>query len=291
MPTALLLLLATFQAPAPPAPERLLEEVTRLAQSATNEARFETLTAMLRARNLPFTVEPFTLDAPREREPRTDGRNIIVTLGTGGAPLVVGAHYDAARLPDGSLSRGAVDNAASSVLLVGLADALRAGALAREVRIVWFDMEELGLLGSERYVQAHAGDGLAGMLNFDVNGYGDTLLFGPTPRQESAALRRSLLRVCAEHDLACIPFPQMPPSDDRPFVNGKIPALSIAMLPAAEAHQLWLLMNGGGASKTKPELPPVLRTIHTPEDTADKVQGETLARMLRFALALVQAVT
>jgi len=32
--------------------------------------------------------------------------------------IVVGAHYDAVRLSDGTLSRGAVDNAASSVILV-----------------------------------------------------------------------------------------------------------------------------------------------------------------------------
>jgi Zn-dependent M28 family amino/carboxypeptidase len=53
-----------------------------------------------------------------------------VTFGAGPELVVIGAHYDAARLPDGSLSRGAVDNAASSVMLVRVAEALRAEKLA-----------------------------------------------------------------------------------------------------------------------------------------------------------------
>ena len=75
-----------------------------------------------------------------------------MTIGTGTESIVVGAHYDAVRLPDGTLSRGAVDNAASSVILVRLAEALRTVDLPRQVKLIWFDMEELGLIGSRRYL-------------------------------------------------------------------------------------------------------------------------------------------
>src|SRR4029077_9505641 len=153
------------------------------------------------------------------REPRTAGRNIVITLGAGAEEIVVGAHYDAVRLADGSLSRGAVDNAASSVMLVRLAEALTREPIGIRVRIVWFDMEELGLIGSAQYVQKHAADRIAAMLNFDINAYGNTIVFGPSERTDNAALRRALVRTCAAEDVPCVPFPQMPPGDDRSFVK------------------------------------------------------------------------
>jgi Zn-dependent M28 family amino/carboxypeptidase len=244
---------------------------------------------MLKARNLPFTVEPFKIDAAVGREPRTEGRNIVVTLGQGTEDLVIGAHYDAIRLEDGSLSRGAVDNGASSVLLVRVAEALRGSPLARRVRIVWFDMEELGLLGSAHYLKAHAGDRIAAMLNFDINAYGDTVLFGPSARTDNAAVRRAVVETCAAEGVACVGFPQMPPGDDRSFVGAGVPAISLARLPAVEAHQLWLMMNAGAESGLATgTTPPIFRTIHTADDTPQKIDEEQMAGVLRFAVSLAR---
>src|SRR5262249_48245262 len=145
---------------------------------------------MLTARKLSFNVEPFNLETPIRREPRTEGRNVVITLGDGAEDIVVGAHYDAVRLADGSLSKGAVDNAASSVILIHLAQALASERLQKRVRIVWFDMEELGLFGSQQYLRRHVSDKIATMLNFDINAYGDTILFGPAERKDSTDLRR-----------------------------------------------------------------------------------------------------
>lgn len=285
-----LVVAALLQAAPARSPADVLLDVKRLASAETNDARVDAIAAMLRERNLPFAVESFTLDAPRGREPRTVGRNLVVTLGQGGEDVVVGAHLDAARLPDGSLSRGAVDNAASSVLLVRMAEALRRERLAVRLRIVWFDMEEIGLLGSAHYAKAHASDRIRAMLNFDINAYGDTVLFGPWEQAVNASLRRSLVLTCADEGLPCVPFPQMPPGDDRSFVAANVPALSIAILPAAEAHQVWLMMNGGDAAAIESAPPPVFRTIHSPEDTPDKVDARTLSTMLRFGLSLVRRV-
>jgi Peptidase family M28 len=284
-------LLTLLQAgPAPP-PGGLVDEVRSVTAAETNEARFDAVTALLEARALPFTVEPFTIEKPVGREPRTEGRNIVVTLGQGAGEVVIGAHYDAARLPDGTLSRGAVDNAASSVLLVRLAELLRSKTLPLRIRVVWFDMEELGLVGSARFVKQHATERIDAMLNFDVNGYGDTILFGPSERSDNAGLRRALVETCAAEDVACVGFAQMPPGDDRSFVGAGIPTLSLAILPAAEAHQLWLMMNAGANSGlAEGTMPAVLRTLHTPADTIDKVSGEAIARMLRVAQALVPRV-
>lgn len=272
-------------------PAALAPDVATLASATTNEERFDALTAMLRARNLAFTVEPFTIDKPLGREPRTAARNVVVTLGEGNENIVIGAHYDAARLADGSLSKGAVDNAASTVILVRLAEALRAEKLPTRVRIVWFDMEELGLIGSNRYVQGHTSDRTVAMLNFDINAYGNTILFGPSERPDNAALRRTFVETCAAEEVDCVGFPQMPPGDDRSFVKAGVPTISIAVLPAIEVHQLWLLMNAGpNAGLAQETRPAALRTIHTAEDTPDKTDEATMARMLRFAVSLVRSV-
>jgi peptidase M28-like protein len=273
----------------PGTPPDPVEEVRALTIARDNDERFQAVTDMLRARNLAFTVEPFSIDKEVRGEPRTKGRNVVLTVGDGPEEVLIGAHYDAVRLPDGALSHGAVDNGASAVMLVHLADALRAERLPLRVRIVWFDMEELGLLGSAHYVEAHAADRTSAMLNFDINAYGDTVAFGPPAGGGSARLQRAAVQACAIEAIDCVRFPGLPPGDDRSFGKAGIPALSIALLPAVEVHQLWLLMHGGPqsglAEGTKPA---IMQTIHTPDDVLAKVDGASIARSQRLALALLR---
>jgi Zn-dependent M28 family amino/carboxypeptidase len=294
MHTALLIaFIAALQTVPAAAPQAagLVEDAGRLTAATTNEARFDALTSMLRNRGLTFAVEPFTIEKPIGREPRTEGRNVVVTVGDGTDVIVIGAHYDAARLADGSLSRGAVDNAASSVMLVRVAEALRTEKLGIRVRIVWFDMEELGLLGSAQYLKQHASERFAAMLNFDVNGYGNSIVFGPSESAENATLRRAFVETCAAENVNCVGFAQMPPGDDRSFVKAGVPTISIGIIPAVEAHQLWLMMNAGANSGLAPgTVPSIMKTLHTTEDTQDKLSEETMSRMQRFALSLVRSV-
>jgi hypothetical protein len=291
MTAAVLLVMAFLQTLATPAVqlEPLVDDVRKLESADSNEARFDALTAILRGRNIAFEVQPFTIEKAMGKEPRTEGRNVVASFGTGPEELVVGAHFDAARLADGSLSRGAVDNAASSIILVRLAETLATEKLPLRIRVVWFDMEELGLIGSRQYVKQNSAR-IVGMLNFDINAYGDTILFGPSEREDNLALRRSLLQTCAAQDIGCVRFAQMPPGDDRSFVAAGIPALSIGMLPALEAHQLWLMMNGGANSGLAQGMAPdIIKTIHTSGDTSAKLNGEAMARAVRFVHALVVA--
>jgi len=284
-----LLLLPLLQSAATPV--SVVDDVRRLTVATANDERFDTVTALLRERGIPFAVEPFTIEKPVGREPRTEGRNVVVSIGEGAEELVIGAHYDAVRLPDGTLSKGAVDNAASTVMLVRLAEVVKAEKLPLRLKIVWFDMEELGLLGSAKYVQQHASDRIVAMLNFDINAYGATMLFGPSERTDNAGLRRAVVQTCATEDMSCIGLPQMPPGDDRSFVKAGIPAMSLGIVSAVEAHQIWLMMNAGANSGlAQGSVPAILRTIHTAEDTSARVDAETMARVLRFALSLVRTV-
>jgi Zn-dependent M28 family amino/carboxypeptidase len=99
------------------------------------------------------------------------GANVVASRpGTERGALVVGAHLDAvAGVP------GADDNASGLVLQLAAARALRSCTLARELRLVAFDQEEVGLVGSRAYVGRLRNENRAaeiqGMLNLDMMGY------------------------------------------------------------------------------------------------------------------------
>jgi Zn-dependent M28 family amino/carboxypeptidase len=155
------------------------------------------------------------------------------------------------------------------------------------VRILFFDMEELGLLGSARYVQDHRDRKTRAMVNLDVNAFGDTLIFGPRST-ESDALFQAMRATCVDVVRACVEFPRMPPSDDLSFQKAGIPTLSISAMPELQAHQLLLLINGGKESGL-PEgfRPQVLRTIHTAADTPSLAEPRAMAQAYRAVLSLV----
>jgi hypothetical protein len=277
--------------------DALIAEVRTLSAAADNDQRFDALTALLEAHGLPFTVETFTLDKPpaaspnAAADPRTRGRNVVVTLGRGRETVVVGAHYDAKWINEKTLSKGAVDNGASSVMLVHVAAALKNQRLKSKVTFVWFDFEESGLLGSAKYVDAHAGDRIKSMLNYDINGYGDTVLFGPPMGGDDPRLTRTLLETCAAERVGCLRFDGMPPGDDRSFGARKIPTLSIAILPATEAHQLWLMLHAKSAGLAQGFAPPIFATIHTPADVPDKLDETAMGTAGRLAQALIRRVS
>jgi hypothetical protein len=253
---------------------------------ATNEARFDVITKALTQRKIAYEVEPFTIK-PRKTDPRTDGRNIVVTLPGREPEIVVGAHYDAVRLADGTLSKGAVDNAASVVVLMRVAEALSRVRPRNRVRVVFFDMEELGLLGSEQYVQLHRDRKTLAMVNLDVNAFGDTTMFGPRAATNSAVFQAIRL-TCTEVARVCVELPRMPPSDDLSFQKAGIPTVSMATVPELQAHQLWLVMNGGKESGLQPKFAPdVLRTIHTATDASWLVEPAAMAQAYRIVMTLI----
>lgn len=243
----------------------------------SNAERHEALKTLLRERGLEFEVQPFA----------NEGKNVIVTLGSGESDIVAGAHYDAARLQDGSLSHAMVDNAAGAIVMTRVAEALKSRKLRHRVRVVFFDQEEMGLLGSAHYVKALDGK-VAAAVNVDIAGYGDTLIFGPGKNPGNTEVYGAMWRTCAEQRLSCLELPSFPPGDDRSFQAGKIPNISLAILPAVEAHQIWLLLNGGRDSGLAEGFAPaILKTIHTPNDTAEKLDA---AAMMRISEAVVNLV-
>ena len=270
-----------------PAPfETDVIELARRFVQPSNDLRLAVLEEELQRRRLPYALRPFPHAGADDD--RTNGHNVVVGLGAGPPAVIVGGHFDADRLDDDTLSHGAVDNAAGVLVLLRVAETLREVALAGTVHVVFFDMEELGLLGSRAYVQSLDPAPGAVMVNVDIVAYGDTLLYGPGNLSPEHPLAGHVHSVCARHAVACVGTPRMPPSDDRSFRQAGIPAVSLALLPAEEAHRTWLFLNGDLSDTLRGALtPPILRTIHTERDTADKLEPEALTRAARIVTDLV----
>jgi len=253
----------------------------------SNEARTAVVVAQLRAAGFEPTIETFAGGNGRTGE--MEGRNVVVTLGDGPREILLTAHYDAVKLRDGTMSHGVVDNAASVVGLIEAAKILRGKALNHRIRIILFDQEELGLIGARKWIEAHGLANIAAVVNSDVAGYGDTMMYGQNNGPQSAFVTRAVQELCAERAMQCVGFPVYPPSDDRAFSAAGAPVVSLGFQDEIGAHQMWLAFNGGEANGlAEGFIPQVFRLIHSNEDTMDKVDPATVALAGATYAALVE---
>ena len=264
----------------------LLADLTSIVGRETLD-RGDELLRMFRERGFDPDVHEFPA-TPSERQPREAGRNLIATVGEGARDIVVGAHYDVVRLQDGSVVGGAVDNGAASVVLTRVAETLRRHELGHRVRVVLFDLEESGLLGSRAWVQDEDLDRIAAMVNVDVVVSDGILMYGPTSHDGNEAVYRSLRIACATSGTQCMDFPRYPPSDDRAFQAAGIPNVSIGMNGTTEAHQMWLVLNAGAESGLREGFSPeVFQVIHTSRDSIERANEPAMKRLHDVVVALV----
>jgi Zn-dependent M28 family amino/carboxypeptidase len=253
----------------------------------SNEARTAVVVAQLRAAGFEPAIETFAGGNGRTGE--MEGRNVVVTIGDGPREILLTAHYDAVKLRDGTMSHGVVDNAASVVGLIEAAKILRGKALSHRIRIILFDQEELGLIGARKWIEAHGLANVAAVVNSDVAGYGDTLMYGQNNGSQSAFVTRAVQELCAERAMQCVGFPVYPPSDDRAFSAAGAPVVSLGFQDEIGAHQMWLAFNGGEANGlAEGFVPQVFRLIHSAEDTMDKLDPATVALAGATYAALVE---
>ncbi len=258
-------------------------------EGKSNKERVDTALGLLREAGFEPVQQRFK---EKQGERTFRGRNLITQLGQSSASprIVIGAHVDAIEFSDGSISRGAIDNAGGAAIVMHLARRLRDQRLNHPIDIVLFDREEDGLLGSRYYVrQAKPGD-IAAAINLDIGMSGRTIMFGPESGAGNEAMYDLSERVCARRKTDCLSFPQYPPSDDRSFQSAKIPNISFAIVPAVQAHQMWLLLNGGSESGLQHNFAPaILRQIHTDNDSSDHMEEEALQILLGHIEAYVIA--
>ncbi|MFC4076132.1 M20/M25/M40 family metallo-hydrolase [Salinithrix halophila] len=140
---------------------------------ALPKAEGEELKALVES-DQPVTV---TIKADVELTP-SYSQNVIGTIkAKKGNPakaktIIVGAHYDGVDTP------AANDNASGTATLLETAKALSDEKLRHNVKVIFFGAEEVGLVGSTRYVKAMSPEEkaeTAAMINMDMVGVGDTI--------------------------------------------------------------------------------------------------------------------
>lgn len=252
----------------------------------SNAERMNVLVAQLRAAGFAPTVETFEGGG---RAGPMQGSNVVVTIGDGPKEILLTAHYDAVKLRDGTMSQGVIDNAGSVVALIEAAKILKDKPLAHRVRVIFFDQEELGLIGAKKWIEAHGIANVAAVVNSDVAAYGDTLMYGQNNGAQSAFVTRAVQELCAERVLQCVGFPAYPPSDDRAFSAAGAPVVSLGFQDQVGAHQMWLAFNGGEANGlAEGFVPQVFRVIHSKDDAIEAVEGATIAAAGATYAALIQ---
>jgi hypothetical protein len=223
-----------------------------------------------------------TIDAKIVREQQT-GHNVVAylpattpTTGVSKPWIAIGAHYDhlgrggagnslADKDQVNQVHHGADDNASGSAAVLEIAEALSKAPRRRNLVVAFWSGEELGLLGSNAFVNKPPvpNDQVAAYLNFDMVGrVTDNKL--TVQATGSSAMWPKLLEqtnVAAGFDLTLQEDPYQP-TDVSSFNSVSVPSLAFF----TGAHQEY----------------------HKPSDTADKINYEDLDRVVGFAAAIVR---
>jgi len=276
------------------AAEQVLRDRAVTLVRPTQEARGEAAMALIRQAGFEPVAETF-MGGNVQGVPAMAGRNITFVVpghGNCGCEILLTAHYDAVRLQNGELADGLIDNGGSVVAVIEAARQLRDADLYHDVRVVLFDQEELGLLGSRAWITAHGTGHAAAVVNSDVAAFGDTMMYGQNNGRQSLFVTQAVQRVCSERELQCVGYPNYPPSDDRTFVADGTPVVSLGFQTEIGAHQMWLAFNAPeGQSGLAPGfVPEVFTLIHSANDNARRLEGSTLLLAAETYAAVIREI-
>jgi aminopeptidase YwaD len=184
-------------------------------------------------------------------------RNVVGRPASGRCETVSGGHFDS--VPQ---APGASDNASGTATVLELARTVAANHLPGDNCFVLFGAEELGLYGSSHFVQSldeADRQEVRAMLNFDMTGVGESWLLIGSPELVMPAAE-------AAADTGIEAEAQEQPaglgSDHQSFLNAGIPAI-------------WFFRITDNL-------------LHTPQDTADRVQPESMEEAATLGLLLLE---
>jgi hypothetical protein len=228
---------------------------------------------------LPVTVSLTTDVITEKRTARNVVAYLPATTSTSGIAkpwVVVGAHYDhlgrgahgnslASAAEVGRAHLGADDNASGTAAVLAIADMLAKQPRQRHVVFALWSAEEMGLLGSGRFVAQPPMPvaEIAAYLNYDMVGrmQDNKLTIQATGTSPSWPSLLERANVAAGFDVVLQEDPYQP-TDVASFNQAGVPSLSFT----TGAHP----------------------DYHKPSDTADKIAYEDLDRVSEFGAAIVQ---
>lgn len=262
----LLALLAASPAWADTVSERWQTQVGDISAHADTRTRGDAIGKRLDRLGIAWKREAFEQDGQA-------GQNLVADLGgPDGAPLLlIGAHYDQV-----DVGHGATDNASGVAAVLELAAVLKATPLAHHrVQVVFWDLEEKGLLGSRAWVATTGREKPALYVNFDVFGWGDTLWM-MSPQDDSLLV--ASLRAASEYEkLAFKPGDKYPPTDHLAFLKAGWPAVSFSLVGGDEIGPILEVFGGGKPA----QVPKVMQVIHSPRDTTAELDSQRVDDALR----------
>jgi len=162
-------------------------------------------------------------------------QNIVAEIpGTGDEDgwIYLVAHYDTV-----AVSHGAADNGAGTVNILKAAEYFKQNPSKRNLRIIFFSGEELGLLGSWAYVEKHKDEIINDaklVINVDMSGdpIGRNLLIVLGTEQ----LLGYAAGVCREDGIIFVEKKDIYSSDCMPFACYQIPSINIARVGGEALH-------------------------------------------------------
>ena len=262
----LLALLAASPAWADTVSERWQAQVGDISAHADTRTRGDAIGKRLDRLGIAWKREAFEQDGQA-------GQNLVADLGgPKDAPLLlIGAHYDQV-----DVGHGATDNASGVAAVLELAAVLKTAPLAHHrVQVVFWDLEEKGLLGSRAWVATTGREKPALYVNFDVFGWGDTLWM-MSPQDDSLLV--ASLRAASEYEkLAFKPGDKYPPTDHLAFLKAGWPAVSFSLVGGDEIGPILEVFGGGKPA----QVPKVMQVIHSPRDTTAELDSQRVDDALR----------
>ena len=249
-------------------------DVGAIVHADSGQGRRAAIRRRLDALGIGWRDAPFTMEGQ-------SGVNLLADVsGPAQAPLLLlGAHSDQV-----AKGEGATDNASGTATVLALAERLKAKPLAHHrVAIAFWDLEEMGLLGSKAFVAAQDSHKPALYVNFDVFGWGDTVWL-MTPQADSALVQATSVAAKAR-GLQLTSGDKYPPTDHLPFLKAGWPAVSYSLVGQDEI-QLILEMYDG---KEPREVPRVMQVIHSDQDTLAQIDPAATARRVDAVEAALRA--
>jgi aminopeptidase YwaD len=251
----------------------LLDDLHRLA-IADPAARRNALLTLLREIDAPFTLSRARLGPHRPE-------NITVRFHEQEGPcLILGAHYDS--VPG---STGANDNGAGVVVLLTWLRLALAHPPNIPVEVVFFDLEELGGLGSRAYLERLGAQNVLAMMNLDICGVGDTILVAPRQHVEQGPLHRPLQSVASAGASPFVVVDRLPPGDDLTFEQADIPNISVCILPWQDLEAVVDTAQSIHQGRWPADLPTIWDTMHNGRrDSLESIEEPAMQRMLSWLI-------
>jgi aminopeptidase YwaD len=187
-------------------------------------------------------------------------RNVVAVPPGKECTTVSGGHYDSVQI-----APGANDNASGTATVLEIAAVLASKGEIGSNCFVLFGAEEPGLIGSRAYVASLDTAGkqrLKAMLNFDMTGFGDAgwILIGSSDLQRRGLEQATALGI---QQVRSGGLPRNSSSDHASFIQAGIPALFYYHSED--------------------------RLLHTPQDTADRLNPRYLEEAARMGVAMLEA--